>query len=89
MENLHSKVPEIWVVQPKQEHNASDVTPGNEEWCKSPSKTNKHNCDHSNEKSVSMGTTQEGVTDHIDSSESNITVFSSDTNEVPKNQTFC
>ena len=30
LEHLHSKVPVIQVVQPKQEHNASDVTPGNE-----------------------------------------------------------
>ena len=60
------------------------MTPGNEEQSKSPSKTNKHNHDHSNEKSVSMETTQEESRDHIDSSESNITVFSSDTSEVPK-----
>ena len=71
-------------MQLKQEHNASDVTPGNEEQSKSPSKTNKHNHGHSNEKSVSMGTTQEESRDCIDSSESNITVLSSDTNEVPK-----
>ena len=84
MEHLHSKVPEIQVIQLKQEHNASDVTPGNEERSKSPSKTNKNNCDHSNEKSVSMETTQEESHDRIDSSKSNITVFSSDTSEVPK-----
>ena len=60
------------------------MTPGNEEQSKFPSKTNKHNCDHSNEKSVSMETTQEESWDHIDSSESNITVSSSDTSELPK-----
>ena len=69
LEHLHSKVPEIRVVQLKQQHNASDVTPGNEERSKSPSKTNKNNCDHSNEKSVSMETTHQ---DRIDSSKSNI-----------------
>ena len=84
LEHLHSKVPEIQVIQLKQQHNASDVTPGNEERSKSHSKTNKNNHDHSNEKSVSMETTQEESQDHIDSSKSNITVFSSDTSEVPK-----
>ena len=59
-------------MQLKQQHNASDVTPGNEERSKSPSKTNKNNHDHSNEKSVSMETTQEESWDHIDSSKSNI-----------------
>ena len=84
LEHLHSKVPEIQVIQLKQQHNASDVTPGNEKRSKSPSKTNKNNRDHSNEKSVSMETTQEESWDHIDSSKSNITVFSSDTSEVQK-----
>ena len=60
------------------------MTPGNNEQSKSPSKTNKNNHDHSNEKSVSMETTQEASQDRVDSSESNITVFSSDTSEVPK-----
>ena len=44
----------------------------------------KSNYDHSNEKSVSMETTQEESWDCIDSSKSNITVFGSDTSEVPK-----
>ena len=84
LEHLHSKVPEIQVIQLKQQYNASNVTPGNEERSKSPSKTNKNNHDHSNEKSVSMETTQAESRDCIDSSKINITDFSSDTSEVPK-----